>query len=160
MYKINTNTYKFTPFFPEMKIPTKYIPKHLSRKDAKKQKQNINHTRKLYKKGVYRNRPKLSSFRSKPSNHVTRAKKQYGISKIIPSKELAKATGCSIKGLRQITKKGRGAYYSSGSRPNQTAQSWARARLASAITGGPAAKVDQAILKRYCKPEKWKHFGL
>jgi len=42
--------------------------------------------------------------------------------------------------LQKIVNKGMGAYYSSGSRPNQTPASWGIARLASAITGGPAGK--------------------
>ena len=45
-------------------------------------------------------------------------------------------------------KKGEGAYYSSGSRPNQTARSWGIARLASAITGGKSSKVDYHLLKQ------------
>ena len=32
-------------------------------------------------------------------------------------------TKCSLKGLKQIVKKGQGAYYSSGSRPSQTGHS-------------------------------------
>ena len=51
----------------------------------------------------------------------------------------------SKKGQNQILKKGRGAYYSSGSRPNQSSSSWAYARLASVITGGKARKVDNKI---------------
>jgi len=43
-----------------------------------------------------------------------------------------------------------GAYYSSGSRPNQTAQSWGKARLYSAISGGPASKSDGHILREGC----------
>ena len=39
-----------------------------------------------------------------------------------------------------------GAYHSSGSRPNQSKESWGYARLASAITGGPASKVDARSL--------------
>uniref|UniRef100_A0A6C0CM36 DUF5824 domain-containing protein n=1 Tax=viral metagenome TaxID=1070528 RepID=A0A6C0CM36_9ZZZZ len=131
-------------------IPRKYIPKTLSKRDYKKQQTNINHTRKLYKKKIYVDRPKVKSFKSKQSPHVKTAKKLYGIENIVPSKALAKATKCSIKGLRQITKKGRGAYYSSGSRPNQTAQSWARARLASTLTGGKASLVDYKILESEC----------
>jgi len=42
------------------------------------------------------------------------------------------------KGVKQIVKKGKGAYYSSGSRPNQIPHSWGYTRLASAITGGNA----------------------
>ena len=53
-----------------------------------------------------------------------------------------KKTGCSIEALKKIVNKGEGAYYSSGSRPNQTSHSWGYARLASAITGGKAAAVD------------------
>ncbi len=50
-----------------------------------------------------------------------------------------------------LVSKGRGAYYSSGSRPNQTADSWARARLASVIMGGAARKVDQKLWDQYKK---------
>ena len=63
-----------------------------------------------------------------------------------------KATGCSRKALSKIINKGQGAYFSSGSRPNQTAQSWGIARLASAITSGKAAAVDYTILEKGCKP--------
>jgi hypothetical protein len=70
----------------------------------------------------------------------------------VPNAALAAATKCSIAALNQIVKKGEGAFYSSGSRPNQTPQSWGYARLASAITGGKAAAVDYAILENGCKP--------
>ena len=66
-------------------------------------------------------------------------------------KKLASKTGCKINALRKIVKKGQGAYFSSGSRPNQTAHSWGYARLASSITGGKAAAVDFNILKEGCK---------
>ena len=52
--------------------------------------------------------------------------------------------------LRKIVSKGMGAYYSSGSRPNQTAESWGIARLASAITGGKSAVVDYHLLEKGC----------
>jgi len=48
-----------------------------------------------------------------------------------------------------IIKKGKGAFFSSGSRPNQTPFSWGLARLASVIMGGKARKVDQAIWDKY-----------
>jgi hypothetical protein len=76
----------------------------------------------------------------------------YKIEKITPSKELAKKTGCSRKALQKIVNKGEGAYYSSGSRPNQTAHSWGYARLASAITGANASRIDYSILKEGCHP--------
>ena len=74
---------------------------------------------------------------------------QYNDTQCADSEAINK--GCSIQGLRQIVKKGQGAYYSSGSRPNQTAHSWGRARLASAITGGKSSQIDYHILKKSCK---------
>jgi hypothetical protein len=56
--------------------------------------------------------------------------------------------------LQKIVKKGEGAYYSSGSRPNQTPQSWGFARLASSITAGKAAAVDYDILDKGCNHKK------
>ena len=75
----------------------------------------------------------------------------YKLAKIAPNKALAEATKCSVAGLTKIFKKGIGAYYSSGSRPNQTGHSWGFARLASAITGGKSSAVDMKILKESCK---------
>ena len=128
-----------------------YIPKHLSVRDKSKQIQNLNKSRKLYKKGKYFQRPKVKSFKSKPSKHVENAKDLYNVDSIVPSKKLAKVTKCSVDTLEKIANKGRGAYYSSGSRPNQSAESWAMARLASAITGGNSSIVDYHLLKDGCK---------
>jgi hypothetical protein len=132
-------------------IPKRYIPKFLTKKDRKKQKQNILKSRRLYKRGTYFSRPKVKSFKSKPSGHVATAKRMYNVESIKPSNILSKKTGCTRKALEKIVNKGRGAYYSSGSRPNQTAESWGKARLASAITGGPASKIDRNILEEGCK---------
>jgi len=82
------------------------------------------------------------------------ARKIYKLDKIIPNAKLSKATGCSLSALKKIVKKGEGAYFSSGSRPNQTAQSWGNARLASSITGGKAAAVDFNILENGCNHQK------
>lgn len=133
--------------------PKRYIPKHLSIKDKGKQLQHLNKSRKLYKKGKYFQRPKIKSFRSKPSKHVENAKDIYDVDSVVPSTELAKKTKCSVDTLEKIANKGRGAYYSSGSRPNQTAESWAIARLASAITGGNSSIVDYHLLKDGCKKD-------
>ena len=133
-----------------MKLPKRYIPKSLSKRDKKQQVKMIKKSKKMYKKGKYFTRKKVKSFKSKKSNHVTNAQKLYGIEKITASKELAKKTKCSVGTLKKIVQKGMGAYYSSGSRPNQTAQSWGRARLASAITGGKASAVDVKLLESGC----------
>ena len=132
-------------------VPVKYVPKTLSKKDKLKQKRELKKSRKDYKKKKYHTRKKVSSFKSKVSPHILKARSIYEIEKIIPNKKLSKATNCSISSLRKIVKKGQGAYYSSGSRPNQTAHSWGHARLASAITGGKASRVDIKILKEGCK---------
>jgi hypothetical protein len=124
---------------------------NLSLKDKKKQIKMIHKSQKLYKKGKYFIRDKLN-YPIKISPHIIRAQKLYGI-KIIPSKELSKKSGCSLNALNQIVKKGKGAYYSSGSRPSQTPHSWAYARLASSLTGGKASKVDHHIIKT-CKKNK------
>lgn len=134
-----------------LNVPKRYIPKILSKRDTKKQKQYLRKSRKLYKKGVYYQRPKLKTFKSKPSSHVENAKKMYKIDSMKPTKELAEKTQCSEEALEKIVNKGRGAYYSSGSRPNQSAESWGLARLASAITGANACKVDYDILTMGCK---------
>ena len=100
----------------------------------------------------------MKSFTSKPSKHVIRARKLYGVENIKPTRELSKKTGCSLKGLRQIVRKGEGAYFSSGSRPNQTPQSWGLARLASSITSGKSAAVDYDIIKHGCDHKKKRLF--
>ena len=122
---------------PPKKIPKQYVPKSLSPADKKKQIKSI-------KEGT--KRPKVD-FKSKRSTHVVKFEKKYGfkinnLDKI--SKEIIKK-----KGIDLILDKGRGAYFSSGSRPNQTKESWSLARLASVIMNGPARKVDQKNWDKY-----------
>jgi len=128
-------------------IPTRYL-RPLSRKDKKIQKQMILKSRRMYKKGIYSTRKKLVSYPNKKSSHVEKAKHKFGVDSMVPSPELAKKTGCPLSVLEKIVQKGEGAYYSSGSRPNQTPQSWGIARLSSALTGGPAAKIDASLIKQ------------
>jgi len=111
-------------------------------------------SRSLYKKHEYYTRKPLKSFRSKPSSHVAKARELFKVETVAPTTEFAKKTGCTLAALKRIVRKGEGAYYSSGSRPNQTPQSWGLARLASAVTGGNAAAVDYAILQEGCDPSK------
>jgi hypothetical protein len=111
-------------------------------------------SRKMYKQKQYFTRKRLPSYHNKTSKYIRRARKIYGIETIQPDQNLANATGCSIDALEQIVRKGEGAYFSSGSRPNQTAQSWGIARLASAVTGGKAAAVDFHILDQGCNHQK------
>jgi len=134
------------------KINLRYIPNKLTKKDKKRQYIMITKSRKLYKKGKYFSRKPVKSFHSKTSNHIVNARQMYNVIKIGATNELSKKTGCSIKALKKIINKGEGAYFSSGSRPNQSAQSWGLARLASAITSGKAGAIDYNILEEGCKP--------
>ena len=136
------------------KFSKRYLPKILSRGDRKKQSQMLLKSRRLYKKGKYYTRTKLASYPHKVSSHIQDAQRIYGLTTIQPNKQLSKATGCSVKALKKIVNKGEGAYFSSGSRPNQTPQSWGIARLASAVTGGKAAVVDYKIIEEGCDHKK------
>ena len=129
----------------KIKLPVRYVPKNLSKKDKKKQLSMLLKSRRLYKKHNYYTRKRLPSYKNKPSKHILHARKIYEIENIKPS---------SLNALNQIVKKGEGAYFSSGSRPNQTAHSWGYARLASALTAGKAAAIDYDILKQGCNPNK------
>jgi hypothetical protein len=133
-----------------MNVPIKYLPKRLSKKDKAKQKKQLKKSRAAYKKGIYIDRKPLKSFKNKKSQHLINAEKLYKVNKVVINNNLAKKTGCSIKALNKIVKKGQGAYYSSGSRPNQSAHSWGIARLASSISGGKAAAIDYNILQEGC----------
>ena len=133
-----------------MSIPLKYLPWRLSTKDRKQQLRQLKISRNAYKKHIYITRKKVKSYNSKKSQHLLKAQKIYKLNNIVVNANLSKKTGCSIKALNKIVNKGRGAYFSSGSRPNQSAESWGLARLASSITGGKAAAVDYSILEEGC----------
>jgi hypothetical protein len=134
-----------------MKINLRYLPNRLTRKDRKSQSRMLLKSRRMYKKGKYYNRKTLKSYPHIWSPHILNAIRIYKVDKIGATNELAKATGCSKDSLAKIINKGEGAYYSSGSRPNQSAQSWGLARLASSITSGKAAARDYNILEKGCK---------
>ena len=133
--------------------PQRYIPRQLTQQDKQRQLRMLNKSKQLYKKKQYYTRKKVASYSHKPSRHILNARRIYKVDHIAPTQELAEKTGCPVSALERIVKKGEGAYYSSGSRPNQTPQSWGLARLASAITAGNAAIVDYHILKE-CNPKK------
>jgi len=98
-------------------------------------------------------RPK-TSFKSKESQWTKKFNDKYGdeLDKMEggrSKKNIAKVTGIPVKAINEVFKKGEAAYYSGGSRPNQTPQSWAYARVYSYIMGGNARKVDDEITKKY-----------
>jgi hypothetical protein len=136
------------------KVPIRYLPNSLTRKDKQTQKRMLIRSRKMYKQGKYYTRKKIGSYRNRKSNHIQDARNIYKIQTITPNKQLSLATGCSLSALRKIVNIGEGAYFSSGSRPNQTPQSWGLARLASSITSGKSAAIDYNILDKGCDHSK------
>ena len=116
----------------------KYVPDSLTAKDKVKQINSI-------KSGT--DRPKLKSATTKRSSHVVKFEKKYGY-KINELGKIYKNI-ISKTGTDKIIEKGMGAFYSSGSRPNVSARSWAYARLASVIMNGGARKVDIDLWKKY-----------
>jgi hypothetical protein len=121
--------------------PLRYVPYGLSVSDTRKQVNGLERSKRNYKKGIYTPRPKVK-YPHKTSKFI----KKVHLS-MKPTRALSRESGCPLRVLKAIVKKGEGAYYSSGSRPNQTAQSWGYARLASSLTGGKAAAVDFHLLK-------------
>ena len=120
-------------------LPKKYVPKSLSEEDRKKQIKSIKEQKV---------RPKLDTFKSKRSSNVENFEKKYKTK--ISDFDFISKNILKKKGIDEIIKKGKAAYFSSGSRPNQTPTSWALARLAAVIMkNGAARKVDMAIWNKY-----------
>lgn len=124
------------------KIPKNYLPNTLNETNKKKQINSII-------KGT--ERPKLKSYTSKRSGWVEKFEKKYN--KKITNKKWIHKNILKETGQKLIIDKGKAAYYTSGSRPNQTPYSWAYGRLAGVILNSPARKIDKDIWDKY-KVEK------
>lgn len=126
-----------------MNLPDKYLA-GLSPYQRMLQQKAILKSRQTYKKtGEIVERSQVSDKKSPRSPWVVKFQEKHGF----PITDLAKVKRAYPHAdVETILKKGAGAYASSGSRPNQTSYSWKYARLASALLGGPAAKVDKNLL--------------
>lgn len=124
-------------------IPEKYLA-GLTPEQRLRQMNAIQRSRRVYETtGKIEERPKVSSKESPRSPWVKKFEAKHGF----PITDLEKVKKAYPNAdVETILKKGAGAYASSGSRPNQTSYSWKFARLASALLGGPAAKVDKNLL--------------
>lgn len=135
----------------QRKIPKKYT-EGLSKEDKKKQIKSI-------KEQTIR--PKLKSAKSRRSKWTILFDKEYGdrLDKMKgkrSKRNIAKITGIPFKAIDEVYKKGEGAFFSSGSRPNQTPSSWARGRIYGYIMGNEKVrKIDKAITEKY--NVKFKH---
>ena len=88
-------------------------------------------------------RPKVSEATTPRSPWVKKFQDKHGF----PITDLEKVKKAYPNAdVETILKKGAGAYASSGSRPNVSSYQWKYARLASALLGGKAAKVDANLL--------------
>jgi len=117
-------------------IPAQYL-KGLKGKDREKQIKSIF-------EGTIRPKTKAPEKRS---SHVIKFEKKYN--KKITDEDWIHKNIITRTGQKKIIEKAMGAYFSGGSRPNQTPSSWGYARLASVITGGGARKVDKDIWLKY-----------
>jgi len=137
----------------------KYVPKSLSKEDKEKQKKQLQRSVSDYKKGKYTKRDKVESFKSKKSPYVEQVKKKLDIKSATTTNIANKLSRNEDrrkkikKGLELIKDKGEGAYFSSGSRPNQTPQSWGIGRYSSVLVGGPSRKIDKKIVDKYDIPK-------
>ena len=126
-------------------IPKRYLPDSLSKSERQKQIKSIFEGKE---------RPK-TKVKEKKSTWTTQFDKEYGeqldaMKGKRSKRNIAKVTGIPFKAIDEVYKKGEGAFYSSGSRPNQTASSWARGRIYAYIMGGKKVrKADESITKKY-----------
>lgn len=125
-------------------IPKRYIPDSLTPSQRRKQIKSI-FEGKL--------RPKLNT-RKRRSSWTVKFNKEYGekLDKLGKRsiKNIAKVTKLPYKALLQVYRKGKGAYYSGGSRPNQTPQSWGLARVYGYVMGNKKVrKVDKEVTEKY-----------
>ena len=126
-------------------IPKSYLPDSLTPSQRKKQIKSIF-------EGT--DRPKLKIKERKSSNTINFNKKYGDRFKNLKGgksvENIAKVVGLPFKALKEVFVRGEGAYKSSGSRPNQTAQSWAYGRLYGYIMNDPdVRKADADITKKY-----------
>ena len=124
-------------------LPPRYTA-GLSEKQAERQTELIARTKRVYETtGKVEARPRVSDKPTPRSSHATAFENRYGysVSNLARVKHDFPDTD-----VEKILSKGRAAYASSGSRPNTTPEAWAKARLASVLTGGKALQVDKDLV--------------
>ena len=129
-----------------MRYPVKYV-KGLSEKDKLTHKKEMDRRKKAWKERKFdafrEHKPrKLESYRHKKSPWVQQFHRLYPRTPLTKASAIRDEFGVRVSEQATILKKGMGAYMSSGSRPGQTGRSWALARLASVLLGGPACTYD------------------
>ena len=126
-----------------MSLPPNYTG-GLAQHEARRQRALIRESQKEYERtGRVEARPRVSDAPTPRSTHATKFERRYGykVSDLTSVKRDFPDTDVAT-----ILSKGRAAYASSGSRPNVTPEQWAKARLASVLTGGKALRVDKDLV--------------
>lgn len=123
-----------------MDLPPKYLA-GLTPAQRLLQQRMIRKSRSEYERtGKVEERPRVSGAKTPRSSWAKKFEAKHGF----PITDLSKVKAAYPEAdVDAILRKGRAAYASSGSRPNVSSYQWAYARLASALLGGPAAKVDK-----------------
>lgn len=95
----------------------------------------------------------------KKGSCTSRWENMYPEAKTNPEK--SKITGIPKSVLNKVENKGRGAYYSSGSRPGQTAESWGKARVncfilnKKTVTDGPDKDLYDEAIRKSPRAKQW-----
>lgn len=126
-----------------MPLPPNYTG-GLAQAEARRQRALIRQSQKEYEAtGKVEERPKVSDKPTPRSKHAAKFESKYGFTIADTSKVKREFPDTDIDG---ILAKGRAAYASSGSRPNVTPEQWAKARLASVLTGGKSLRIDKDLV--------------
>lgn len=116
----------------------------LAQAAARRQLQLIRESKKEYERtGKVEARPRVSAAPTPRSTHAANFERDYGYKVSELGRVRRDFPDTDIAG---ILAKGRAAYASSGSRPNVTPEAWAKARLASVLTGGKALRIDKDLV--------------
>jgi hypothetical protein len=138
-YNLAQEAVKSTPKDEQTGLPKKYVA-GLNPAEKAAQKKAISKSQKIYKEtGKVVARP---AGPTKRSSHSIKFENRYGfsVSDLKKVKQMFPNTD-----VEKILSKGRAAY-ASGSRPGVSPEAWAKARLASVLTGGKALAVDKDLV--------------
>jgi hypothetical protein len=129
------------------KIPKKYL-KGLSEKDKEKKKENIKKTKEELKKGNKQKAAEIAKKRpttkdNKESSNTIKFKKKFGDDVKPNTKKFADKTGIPLSIQKEVIKRGKGAFLSSGSRPSVSSPTqWGIARLYAFYFKGISGKLN------------------
>jgi len=126
-----------------MPLPPNYTG-GLAQAEARQQKALIRQSQKEYERtGRVEARPRVTDKPTPRSTHAAKFERKMGYK---VSDLAAVRRDFPDTDVAGILAKGRAAYASSGSRPNVTPEQWAKARLASVLTGGKALRIDKDLV--------------